>query len=144
MKNIKLAIICILLLSSFTTFAQVSYSRPDQVKSQAEIQGEQKVRQKEYEKQKSKMVEESISSLKDELQLDELQFIAIRQIILESVKTEGIILKKEGNDEDKIEALKALSETTDIKVKGLLTPSQIEKFNEYRNNPNTKKKKKKK
>ncbi len=130
------------LLFSLTIMAQVD--RRNDIRSKTEMEGEEKSRQKEYEKERGKSIENSINSLKEELSLDELQFVAIRQIILESARTEGIIMKKEDSDENKMKALTALSDTTDAKVRALLNPDQIEKLETYRLNPNKKKKNKKK
>jgi hypothetical protein len=84
--------------------------------------------------------------LKPALNLDALQEIAISNVITESMKSQGILLKDENaNQEQKIEDMKALSETTDRKIKEFLNEDQKEKFkllNEE--NPNDRKSRKRK
>lgn len=84
--------------------------------------------------------------LKPELTLDELQVIAISNILNESIRTQGILMKAEVSQDDKIKNLTALSETTDRKVMELLNKDQKEKFiilNEEAKNPKKSKSKKK-
>ena len=84
--------------------------------------------------------------LKPELTLDELQVIAISNILTESIRTQGMLMKAEASQEDKIKNLTALSETTDRKVMELLNKDQKEKFiilNEEAKNPKKSKSKKK-
>ncbi|CAH0336338.1 hypothetical protein FVB9288_02029 [Flavobacterium sp. CECT 9288] len=85
--------------------------------------------------------------LKPELVLDELQAIAISNILTESSKTHGMLIKAQVSHEDKVKNIKALSETTDKKILELLNKEQKEKFillNEEAKNPKKKEKKKSK
>jgi hypothetical protein len=67
--------------------------------------------------------------LKTELALDELQVIAISNILTQSMRTQGIIIKQETtSQEDKIKDIKALSDITDSKVMVLLNKEQKEKY----------------
>lgn len=66
--------------------------------------------------------------LSPELTLDELQKIAIGNILTESIKTQGMLIKAEVSQEDKMNNIKVLSETTDKKILDLLNPAQKEKF----------------
>jgi hypothetical protein len=84
--------------------------------------------------------------LKPELILDELQAIAISNILNESIRTQGILIKAEVSQEDKIKNIQALSETTDRKIMELLNKDQKEKYialNEEAKNPKKSKKKSK-
>ncbi len=85
--------------------------------------------------------------LTPELSLDELQKIAIGNILTESIKTQGMLIKAEVSQEEKMNNIKVLSETTDKKILDLLNPAQKEKFtamnNEAKNPKKTKNKKKK-
>ena len=54
--------------------------------------------------------------LKPELTLDELQVIAISNILTESVKSQGMLIKAEVSQEEKIKNITVLSETTDRKI----------------------------
>ncbi len=69
-----------------------------------------------------------LSNLKEKLQLDELQTIAITNIITNSLRQQGVILKKDNNDDDKMEDIKALSETMDRKIMEFLSKNQKEKY----------------
>jgi hypothetical protein len=85
--------------------------------------------------------------LKPEMTLDELQVIAISNILTNSIKSQGILIKAEVSNEDKVNNIKALSETTDKKIMELLNKEQKEKFillNEEAKNPKKKDKKKSK
>lgn len=136
MKKIKIYINCSILLFSITIAAQNGLGRNNS--SNNEFQNEKS--KEDFEKEKGKLIEKSIAKLKTDLQLDELQTIAIKQIVLEGIRQEGIILKKEENEDEKVKALQALSETTDTKIMALLNKVQKEKYIELKE---TKKKKKK-
>lgn len=87
-----------------------------------------------------------IERIKPELILDELQVIAISNILAESIKTQGMLIKAEVSQDDKIKNIKALSETTDRKIMELLNKDQKEKYiamNEEAKNPKKSKAKKK-
>ncbi len=91
-------------------------------------------------------VSKIMERLKPELNLDELQVIAISNVLMESIRTQGMLMKAEVSEEDKIKNLTALSETTDRKVTELLNKDQKEKFialNEEAKNPKKSKAKKK-
>jgi hypothetical protein len=95
-------------------------------------------------------VEETVSKvmvkIKEALNLDALQEIAISNLITDNLKAQGVVMKREGvSDEDKMKDLQVLAETTDRKVKEFLNPDQKEKyivFCEESRNPKSKKKKK--
>jgi hypothetical protein len=69
-----------------------------------------------------------MEKLKTEINLDELQVIAISNILTESIRSQGIIIKQESSQADKINNIKALSEITDSKVMVLLNKDQKEKY----------------
>jgi hypothetical protein len=71
-----------------------------------------------------------MENLKTELTLDELQVIAISNIMTESVKKSEVLRKKEMPQEDKIKEMQAESEATDIKIMYLLYKNQKEKYSE--------------
>ena len=98
-------------------------------------------------------VEETVGKIMDqfktEINLDELQIIAIANVFTESIREQGILLKNEGNSqEDKVKEIQALSETTNRKILGFLNPDQKEKFlvlvEENKNPQKSKSKKRKK
>ena len=69
-----------------------------------------------------------MDNLKSRIDLDELQVIAISNILTESIRSQGIIMKQETSQEAKINDIKALSEITDSKVMVLLNSDQKEKY----------------
>lgn len=86
-----------------------------------------------------------MEQLKPALNLDALQEIAIANIVTENIKTQGMLLKAETSQEDKMTNIKALSETTDRKINELLNKDQKEKYilmNEEAKSPKKSKKKK--
>lgn len=86
----------------------------------------------EPEKPKEIPVEAKVSKIMDrmtpELNLDELQVIAISTILKESIDAQGRILKQEPNQEEQINNFKIISENTDRKILELLNKEQKEKF----------------
>ena len=87
-----------------------------------------------------------MEQLKPELKLDALQEIAIANILTESIKSQGAIIKQEISQDDKVKEIQTLSELTDSKIKQLLTQSQKDKYKamqEDAKNPKKSKKKKK-
>lgn len=119
-----------MILLSTTVFSQRGYERGYggmTTQPNAEDQKE------EHEENNAKLREEALENmmlfLNKELNLNELQSIAIKQIYVDSNKKQGIILKKEEISQDeKMEALKSLSESTEKKVLDLLDVQQKEKF----------------
>jgi hypothetical protein len=69
-----------------------------------------------------------IEQIKSPLNLDELQVIAISNILSENIRTQGMLIKAEVPQEAKMENLKALAEVTDRKIMDLLNADQKEKF----------------
>lgn len=138
MKKIHLITILALFFSMAVT-AQ-NYGRNDNRQYSANDKLEMERRKDDFDRRKAENVEKSIEKLKTDLQLDALQEIAVRQIIAESIRQEGVIMKKEENDEDKMKAMQALSESTDTKITALLNPVQKEKFIEIKTNIKKKRK----
>lgn len=87
-----------------------------------------------------------VEQMKPEVNLDELQAIAIKNVLAESMREQGILLKNESSSQDqKIEQISALREVTTKKINAFLSPEQIEKYNTFMTNfKDTKKKKSKK
>jgi hypothetical protein len=95
-----------------------------------------------------KTVADIIELMKPAVNLDELQVIAISNVLKESIREQGILLKQNFSQEDQIKNFTALSEVTDRKIMAFLNKEQKEKyllFKETKNNPkkrNSKKEKK--
>jgi hypothetical protein len=74
-------------------------------------------------------VKKVVDRLNQQLKLDELQVIAISNIITQNVKKQNAILKKEeGSNEDKTNELKAISEKMDLDIMILLNKDQKVKY----------------
>jgi hypothetical protein len=69
-----------------------------------------------------------MEKLKIELVLDQLQEIAISNVLIESIRSQGILLKAETGQEQKIKEIQALSEVTDRKVNEFLNEDQKAKY----------------
>ncbi|MFB9076854.1 hypothetical protein ACFFLS_23415 [Flavobacterium procerum] len=89
-----------------------------------------------------------VEQMKPEVNLDELQAIAITNVLADSMKEQGILLKNESSSQDeKIEQIKALRESTNKKINSFLNPDQIAKYTAFMENfkeikkPKNKKKK---
>lgn len=72
----------------------------------------------------SKIMEKMTPALK----LDELQVIAISNVIKESLDTQGRILKQETSQDEQAKNFKILSETTDRKIMDFLNADQKPKY----------------
>ncbi|SEA04838.1 hypothetical protein SAMN05443667_101742 [Flavobacterium gillisiae] len=81
-----------------------------------------------------------MEKLKPELNLDVLQEIAISNVLIESIRSQGILLKAETAQEQKIKEIQALSETTDRKINDFLNEDQKVKYKALNEESNTKKK----
>lgn len=76
-----------------------------------------------------------MDQMKPQVNLDELQTIAISNVLAESIREQGILLKNESSSQDqKIEQIKALKESTDKKISAFLNPDQIEKYKTFMDN----------
>ncbi len=84
------------------------------------------------ESKKEVPIEESVgkvvAKLKTDLNLDELQVIAITNIMIENSKTQGILMKKETDKSEQIKEFQALSEKTDRDIMNYLNKEQKTKY----------------
>jgi hypothetical protein len=85
-----------------------------------------------------------MEKLKPELNLDALQEIAISNVFAESLRSQGILMKAESSQEQKILEFKALSEITDSKVNEYLNEDQKIKYKALKEDNNKPKKSRKK
>jgi hypothetical protein len=83
-----------------------------------------------------------MEKLTPELNLDVLQEIAISNVITESMRSQGVLLKAETSQEQKVKEIQALSETTDRKINEFLNEDQKIKYKELNENSNKKKSRK--
>ena len=93
-------------------------------------------------------VEVTVGKIMDEMKvavnLDELQVIAISNVLIESMKSQGMILKIVTNQDDQIKDFKALSETTDRKINDFLNEDQKPKYLAFKEDRKIQKKSKSK
>jgi hypothetical protein len=85
-----------------------------------------------------------MEEMKPALNLDELQVIAISNVLTESIRTQGVLLKQEYSNEDQMKNFQALSETTDRKINQFLNQEQKEKYLVFKEDRKTSKKSKEK
>jgi hypothetical protein len=78
--------------------------------------------------QKVDIVEVSVQKLTDELTLDSFQAAVITQLLGDNKKEEEKIVVEDIPDESKIEKIIVLREKLNGKIKEILRPDQIEKF----------------
>ena len=86
-----------------------------------------------------------MEDMKPAVGLDELQTIAISNVLLESLSTQGRILKQDTTQDEQMKDFQALTENTDRKIMEFLNADQKEKylaFKEDRKNPKKSEKKK--
>ncbi|MCR4032301.1 MULTISPECIES: hypothetical protein [Flavobacterium] len=73
-----------------------------------------------------------VEQMRPDVKLDDLQAIAITNVLADSLREQGILLKNESsNQEQKIEQIKALRESTDKKIAAFLNPDQVEKYKTF-------------
>lgn len=80
------------------------------------------------EKAKNERTDKIMSTLKKELNLDDLQFIAIQNEIVSSSKSIDILMKSKNSDEEKENEIKAIQEKSEKNIKSYLSPDQKEKY----------------
>jgi len=103
-----------------------------------------KVSPETIEKEKTERIEKIVSNLKDELSLDELQVIAIRNEVIKSNKNIEILMKSDISDEDKTAEYKAIQEKADKSILSYLNPIQKELYQKLKEESTSKKEGKKK
>jgi hypothetical protein len=103
-----------------------------------------KVSPETIEKEKTERIEKIVSNLKDELSLDELQVIAIRNEVIKSNKNIEILMKSDISDEDKTAEFKAIQEKADKSILSYLNPVQKKLYQKLKEESTSKKEGKKK
>ncbi len=104
----------------------------------------QKVSAESIEKERMKEIEKIVSRLKEELNLDELQVIAIRNEVTKSNKSIEIVMKSEISEEDKNTEYIAIQEKADKSIISYLNTAQKEKYQKWKEDSTNKKDQKKK
>jgi hypothetical protein len=76
-----------------------------------------------------------VEQMKPEVNLDELQAIAVTNVLAESLREQGILLKNENSSQDeKLEQIKALREETNKKINAFLNADQKDKYTSFMEN----------
>ena len=78
--------------------------------------------------EKVDVVELSMQKLTEELTLDSFQAAVIKQLLEDNRKEEEKIIAEDIPNESKFEKIIALREKMNAKIKGVLQPEQVEKF----------------
>ena len=120
----KIFLITALLLSCYS-FSQRGFGRPvmpDMPQNTSEEMSEN------IEKAQKESVKNLMTRLNNELNLNQLQSIAIEKIYIESNRKQGIVFQQQLPDEEKRETLISINEAAEKKVLELLDSSQKEKF----------------
>lgn len=90
------------------------------------------------------IVGKMMEKMKTAVNLDALQEIAISNVMKESIKQQGVLMKQITNQEELENNYKILVETTDRKINEFLNPDQKEKYIAYKLDLKTDKKDKSK
>ncbi|WP_269240134.1 hypothetical protein [Flavobacterium limnophilum] len=85
-----------------------------------------------------------VEQMKPALNLDELQVIAITNVLIESLNTQGRILKQDSTQDEQMKDFQALSESTDRKINQFLSKEQKEKYLVFKEDRKNQKKSKEK
>jgi hypothetical protein len=147
MRKIKIVLAMTFMFSvnAYSQMGQMGSNRMMQNNQQPTTSNPERERE-EMEKARKENLEKILARLTTDINLDALQQVAIRQLYDDNMKKQGIIMKKEISDDDKVALLKSLGESTEVKVLELLNKEQKEKYELLKNNkltPTSKKKKKK-
>jgi hypothetical protein len=146
MKILKITLICFLF---FTVEANAQFGNPNGNQSMNRnnrMPSTQSTPKEptpaEIEKNRTAQVDRYMTTLKTDLSLDELQYIAIKNEMINSSKRMDIVLKSDYSDEEKNAEMKSIQETMEKTILSYLNPSQKEKFALLKTQKPEKKKKK--
>ncbi|MEK8180890.1 hypothetical protein WMW71_11115 [Flavobacterium buctense] len=146
MKILKILLICFLF---FTTGVNAQFGNPNGTQGMNRnnrMPSTQSTPKEptpaEIEKNRTAQVDRYMATLKTDLSLDELQYIAIKNEMINSSKRMDIVLKSDYSDEEKNAEMKSIQETMEKNILSYLNPSQKEKFALLKTQKPEKKKKK--
>jgi len=133
MMNTFRLFLFLLSCASSVAFAQYNYNNSGRGDYMDRYVGGKQVSQgktsaEDLEKMRNEGIDKFVAKLKSELELDDLQVIAVKNEMISNAKNVDIVLKKENSEEAKTEEVKALREKLDITIKSYLNKSQKEKF----------------
>lgn len=146
MKKLKLAFIFLLF---FSVGANAQFGNPNggqgmnrNNRMQSPQSTPRELTPAEIEKNRTKQVDSYMSVLKTDLTLDELQYIAIKNEMINNSKRIDIVIKSEYSDEEKAAEIKSIQENMEKTILGYLNASQKEKYALLKTQKSEKKKKK--
>ncbi len=133
MKTFKIAFLFILLCTA-NAFAQYgnSYGGGGYRNNNMPRTEDSKPSPERLEKEKNERIEIALSRLKEDLELDELQVIAVRNEIVSSNKEIDILTKSQIPEEDKSKQFVAIQEKVDKNIMSYLNPKQKEKYTQLK------------
>ncbi|MGC4041696.1 MAG: hypothetical protein QM710_13150 [Flavobacterium sp.] len=142
--NILKVFICSLLLASTVSFGQSAYGRGlnNGYNNYNQNHQPKAPTAEEIEEHRNESIDNYMAKLKADLNLDDLQFIAIKNEIVNNNKSIDIVMKKETDQEAKSKEIKALSEKAESNIMSYLNKDQKEKFQVFKANMYKKKDKK--
>lgn len=141
MKTFKLFLFLLLILSS-NSFAQNYYGRNPMSRGPMHTTQPKKPSAEDIQEYRDEQIDNYMTKLKEEVKLDDLQFIAIKNEIVANNKSIDIVLKKEDSQEAKNNEVIALRTKTEKTILSYLNKDQKEKYETFKLNFNKKKDKK--
>lgn len=134
-----------LLLTSVATFAQVNNGRyrGNPIDQFHQSQQPKQPSSEEIEEAQTESIDKYMDKLNKALNLDELQFIAIKNEFQSNAKSVNIVMKKEDSQEAKSTEVKALVDKMDANINSYLNKEQREKYEIFKTDMKNGKKDKK-
>ncbi len=128
----RFQVLIFLLALSATATAQYGNYNQNSVRNNSMVPAHQETPKEptaaEIEKDRTTKVEKYMSTLKADLNLDELQFIAIKNELIASSKRMDIVLKSEYSDEEKGNEIRSAQEKLEKTILSYLDASQKDKY----------------
>ena len=95
------------------------------------------------EKSPEEIVDVLMTKLTPTLNLDALQEVAIKQMLIDDAKSRGIVIKKETDKDAQFKEIQALNNKVDLGILSLLNSEQKEKYKVFKENKGNSKNEKK-
>jgi hypothetical protein len=153
MKTLKILFICLFLsnLNAVAQFGNIYGNRMGGVDRSNQIPQSNEPKEptpEEIANARNTRVDNIMKQMKEDLTLDDLQYIAIRNELIANSKSIEILIKSNITEEDKTKQFQAIQEKTEKIINSYMNPSQKEKYQKIKDEKalgiDTKKSKKKK
>jgi hypothetical protein len=133
MKTFKILFICLFLsnLSAVAQFGNINGNRMGGVDRSNQIPQSNEPKEptpEEITSARNMRVDNIIKQMKEDLTLDELQCIAIRNELIANSKSIEILIKSEISEEDKTKQFESIQEKTEKIINSYMNSSQKEKY----------------